>query len=303
MISNIEESSLAALERLYFRQEPNQALHINSVVEPDVTDDEADQIAVHLDNKGLVEIMSFGPRVTITQEGVSFIQAVQTKRQDPAVRIPELRSRMLRYLEGARRRGERADWGSFLEADASLFLGERFSETEVQDEAKSLHDHGLIASALIDEAPDGWVGPGLTTAGRDCVIDHGGSVTEFKRSRLQPGINIGHVSGGNVSIGGANFSQVSNQGEDVDALLRFARGLTGRLPELCGITGDERERLRTYAEQIDTAAQEPTRDPGKLKQLVGGALTVLKAAATSVARDTLIGLGHEAANEFGIPLS
>jgi len=126
-----------------------------------------------------------------------------------------------------------------------------------------------MASSPIDQAPGGTINPRLTADGLDCVVEHGGSVSEHLGRNDRGGdVNTFNISDnrGNLSIGGQNYSQTTHTGIDTTELLKFAGAVRQLLPTL-GLNDEDAAVLDQQAEELQAAASQPEPELGTLRRL------------------------------------
>lgn len=213
-----------------------------------------------------------------------------------------LRDRMLLWLFAQERRGDPPqDWAPFLTSDSVQFLGGKFTKPEMDREVGYLRDRGLITTnTRVDQEVNGWFYPRLTADGLDCITIHGGSVSEFLRSR-NSGANY-HFSqnSGAISVNSSNVAQSVSHGVGTSALLLFARAMAQMLPVLDGIPEDDKAELRETAAVVEAEVAQPQPNIGKLRELYNALCAGLTKATSTAAADMLIALGHDASKALGI---
>lgn len=255
----------------------------------------------HLRSQGLVRTaigLDDRPDSMITPEGIAHLHQIRARRENPALRAHNLRDRMLQWLyqyeqvvgvDGM----APADWTGFLDGDGARFLGERFNRAEIEQAASYLTGRNLITAFRIDQAGPGWARPRLTDDGRDCLLDFGGSISDYlRRNRRSVNTYIGNNSG-NVAVGSENFTQNVTTGLDTTKLLEFAAAVSQALPVL-GLNHDHQSELQAYAVELQAAAGASPADKGKLRALVDAIMAGLTKAATPLATGLATGLGNDA---------
>lgn len=151
-----------------------------------LTGDSVRVFLTYLAERGLVKDHSTfgGPVAEITAHGIAWVQQARADRQSSARRTGALRTRMLLWLDEQERCGTQAtDWSGFLSGPNAVYHEAPFTKQELTREAAYLKQRNLITAIDIEEAEPGFLQPGLTTDGRDCIIDHGGNVSDYNRGR------------------------------------------------------------------------------------------------------------------------
>jgi hypothetical protein len=155
----------------------------------------------------------------ITAAGIQAIQQLQADRADPKVRVGMLRTAMLLWLDDQEENHVGpSSWDPFVEL-ASTDEGDGYSERQIRYAAEYLDEHGLIRAISVNEEQAGWIRPTLTVAGRTCVTDFEGDVSEYlNRGQARPVVtnrstttNTVHVSDnhGNLSVAGRTSVRAS----------------------------------------------------------------------------------------------
>jgi hypothetical protein len=168
-------------------------------------------------------------------------------------------------------------------------------------EVEHLRDRGLITTnTMVDQEVNGWFYPRLTADGLDCITIHGGSVSEFLRSRNSGANYQFPQNSGAMSVNSNYMAQSVNHGVDTSALLQFARAMTQMLPVLEGIPEDDKADLRETVVAVEAEVAQPQPNIGKLRQLYDALCAGLTKATSTAAVDMLIALGHEASKALGM---
>ncbi|MFG1820593.1 hypothetical protein ACGFIF_43020 [Kribbella sp. NPDC049174] len=254
-----------------------------------------------LDSNGYVEQSSgYGAAAgTITAHGKHAVQHLRAERADPKVRVSQLRTAMLSWLDDREaQRVETSSWEPFLEF-AATEEGGGHSERDVRHAAEYLHEHQLIKAVKVAEEIDGWLRPTLTVAGRTCLTDFGGDVAEY--------LNRGHATSvitdnsttnntwvsdnhGNLNVAGDHISQsITNSGLDVAQLLELAGGIDQFAPVL-QLPADVEREIVAAAHDLHAEASSASPDRGRLRQLVDKIYVGVKDAAPTVGKKVVLGL-------------
>jgi hypothetical protein len=306
MSFDLQATGQSLLEWLYEHGAPNEYTDLSEFLRVNgLPDDAAFPVANDLKARGLVNpifTLDGSADAMLTPAGTRHVQALRRHRQDPVARMTALRDRMLLWLFAQERRGEPPEhWTPFLASESAHFLGDPFTKPEMDHEVEYLRDRSLITTNIkVDEEVNGWFYPRLTAAGRDCITDHGGSVSEFLRSRNSGATYHFPDNAGAISVNSSHVTQSVIHGVDTTALLKFAQAATQMLPVLDGIPEDEKDDLREYAATVEAEIAQPEPNIGKLRELFDALYTGVKKASATVATDMLIGLGHDASKALGI---
>jgi hypothetical protein len=168
-------------------------------------------------------------------------------------------------------------------------------------EVAYLVDRGLITTNVrVDPEINGWFYPRLTSDGRDCITEYGGSVSNFLRSRNGSATYHFSDNSGAISVNSRHVTQTVSHGVDTAALLKFAEAAAQMLPVLDGIPDDERDELQECAAAVQTEAAQSEPNISKLRELFNVLYRGVMKASSTVATDMLIGLGHDASKALGI---
>lgn len=293
MDRTLSRAAMFTLETLYDTQEPNFSSHIESVVK-DEEIGRADEIVDELETARYLKVVAAGPCVEITTDGRHYIERVRRERDDPSIRLPELRRLMLRYLYDTERSGLNGNWSAFLNLDTAELLASRFTESEVKEQAEQLTDKELIFNHKTTQSPDpGWFRPALTTAGRECVVEHGGNVANYLRAQKPQVGNIYNVVG-QAAFSSQQFSQTMTNGADLSAVTHFAETFAQIVTTLPGLSRIDQDAVRTTAVELSTEIANPQQDASNLKRLTNLLWTIAEKAGTSAATPIILDLGHKA---------
>ena len=300
MIDDVEAESTVLHLWLYDQGAfGTQSANVSDFVGPDSDGGtEAEPLADYLQHLGLAEQVCMGGiRLSLTPEGVHRAQQIRRNRKDPARRIPELQRRILLWLSESER-NHAASVLTFLSTDHAEFLGDRFSEEEVIAEAGYLQESGLILAHRTWQGS--WLRPSLTPTGRECLINYGGDVSNYRRSRDSGGGNITNNyfpnNAGNVAVGNHNnIRQLATQGLDVSALAEFAAMLSQLAPVLPDLFEDDQAQVREAAGGIEAELVKAQPDGGKLRKLGEALLPILRKTGPSAVTPMLTELGRKAA--------
>jgi len=257
-----------------------------------------------LGNSGFVnESNTFGGASgEITAGGIRAVQQLWADRADPKIRSGMLRTAMLLWLDQQEERDDApADWEPFVDAEPEE---DGYSKRQILHAAEYLYEHGLIGAVSVSEFADGWVRPTLTVAGRTCVTDFGGDVSEYlNRGQARPVVtnrsttnNTVHISDnhGNLSVAGEHITQnMNNAGFGVAQILELAGGVHQIAPVLKLEADDERQLIET-ADELHAEAKSDKPDHGRLRQLIDKIYDGLNKAASTVGQKAVLALADEA---------
>ncbi|MGM1062163.1 hypothetical protein [Saccharothrix sp. Mg75] len=245
-----------------------------------------------------------GPDCRLTGSGLAKAQQLIAERNSPVRRLGTLWTRMLRWLED--NRGV-SDWSGFLAGDGMRYPGGDFTKAEVEKEAAYLYGHGLITAARVDEAEDGTLRPGITTAGRDCLIHFEGDVNQYlNRGGRSTTSHTTHNnttitmtdSVGNITNASSNVQQNVNSGLDTTEVLKFAGAVRQTLPVL-GLDEEARQAADAQAEELHQQASAATPDRGRMRALTDSIMQTLQTAVPTIALEMITGLGMQAIQALG----
>ena len=259
-----------------------------------------------LGNNGFVKTSSTmgGASGEITATGIQAIQQLWAERADPKVRSGMLRTAMLLWLDQQEERDDApSSWDPFVDAEPAP-EDDGYSKRQILHAAEYLYEHGLVQAISVNEFADGWVRPTLTVAGRTCVTDFGGDVSEYlSRGQTRPIVtnrstttNTVHISDnhGNLSVAGEHITQnMTNAGFDVAQILELAGGVHQIAPVLKLEADDERQLIET-ADELHAEADSDKPDRGRLRQLIDKIYEGLKKAAPTVGQKAVLALADEA---------
>ncbi|MGI6875190.1 MULTISPECIES: hypothetical protein [Amycolatopsis] len=260
----------------------------------------------YLDDRGLIQArftLGGGGSAFITGEGIAFVQQMRSERKDPAVRRPRLRGQLLRWLYHKQYQGGDgpASWEGFTASEYGRFMGQRFTNAEVENEVQYLSDRGFIEGVEVAEAVSGWIHPRLTANGQDCVVEYGGSVSDYMNrtaAAVGGGGNVTNISisdsSGNIVVGDNNYVHNVASGIDVSQVLRFA-GLVRQVVTTLQLPPEDEAIVDAQAAELHDAASEAPADKGRLRLLVDAIIERVTNATATVAGEMVLAAGQEAA--------
>lgn len=261
--------------------------------------DSAQLLVEHLAGRGVIEpLRASGGRTEamITALGIDAVQQVRAERTDVVRRTRELGQRMLTWLlQQEYLDTQPPDWAGFAASEHGRFHGDLFTLGEVERRAGYLSERGLITGLSIDQAAPGTLNPGLTAAGRDCVIDFGANVADYlNRAPNGPTnhITMNH-STGQVVVGSENVRQTIRTGLDTRKLREFAEYVRQVAPTL-GMTEDQVAAVQADATELCEATEATEPDHGRLRQLCDAVMRAITQAAPTVVQTAAIALGNDA---------
>ncbi|WP_410583833.1 hypothetical protein [Amycolatopsis sp. lyj-108] len=305
MTTDFDEHRNALLIRLH----ESDLQDINSfLAERGLRDEKAVDLVKDLEQDGLVKpLFGSGGIATCRLTGRGEQQAQRLVKERPARRLSVLRQRMLLWLEGHR---DILDWTSFLHSDQARYADGDFTWDDIAHEATYLSNKRLIKALAGDQRPDGTLKPRLTSAGRDCVLDHDGDVRSYlaggPASDGAPTTNYfapvihGAVSNSQFASGNAQVTQnqqntIARAPEQYQELARIVAQLLEQLPEQRDVDEENRQDVETAALDVlaeVTESEDPQR--GKVrratKALSGMLLHLGQAAAAGAAAGTQSGV-------------
>jgi hypothetical protein len=304
MATEIETHASRLLEAMYaaYRAGTDQDAAIDSYLQKAGLNPKQDGFDVvdFLAGQGWVETHhTFGtPRGTITPGGIRSVQELQARRANPRFRAALLRTNLLGWLHQLEEDGEQPN--SFQDfVDDLTEDSEPFSEREFRAAATYLHDNGLIEAVHSENFTDGWLGPRLTSKGREYVTDYDGDVAEFVRdqrggSPTHHSTSV-HVGGNhnNFVIDSRDFTQNYNAGINTDDVVKFADLIREMLPVL-KVDATAKDDLAQAAADLQTETSTSAPDRGRLQQLVDRLRAGVNGAAETVVKTVLVAAGEAA---------
>jgi hypothetical protein len=259
-----------------------------------------------LEGSGFIQSSSgYGaPSGLVTARGRQAIQQLRADRDDPKVRVQNLREAMLTWLQEQRdRNANPSGWDAFV-ATAGTEEAGAYTERQIKDQAEYLYEHALIKAVKSWGAPDGWNRPELTVAGRTCLTDFGGDVTAYlNQGQPAPSITTSTVNNntyvtdnhGNITTGGEQITQsvTNNTGLDVTEILELAGG-ADQLAAVLGLSTEVEPEFLESAQLLHAEASSDAPDRGRMRQLVDKLRDGALSAAPTVAQKTILALADQA---------
>ncbi|MEV6537263.1 hypothetical protein AB0M86_48395, partial [Streptomyces sp. NPDC051639] len=234
---------LDPLAEWVYRQAGENPLAASSILpftqERGMTDSQAFELLRYGESKGLLDgrQSSMGdPFAQLTAHGVAEMEERLRRRSSPALRSAAARRALLTWLW--HRKHDGTDFpvvDDILEADDSLFEGDRLTPTEVDRASAYLDSKALIKGVKVSSR-EGPVRAEITTEGMDCVEHYDSDISAYERrnSSGNTTINIGENTG-NIAANSRDFTMnaTTNQdGIDPAAVVMLARALRQAAPIL-----------------------------------------------------------------------
>jgi hypothetical protein len=296
-VQDIDTIRYKALEWIYLKAEGSQAEVVtlgDFMTEEGVDLGAALGLVRELAHLGLVnDVSGMGnPSAFLTPAGAQEIQGRMKRRNDPALRRAAARNGLLRWLyKQDANRVHMPFPNKVLDAEESLFEGERLTADEIDQAAEFLAGRGLIKGP----GSLGARGPlrvEITPEGQDCVEYNGGDVADYLRERRTGAASIStHIgtinSSGALAVGSTGVSQRVTMGTDPAALAEFARTLMAEMRELplpAHTAQEARDALQEVAEAGDDRAKAATAFGRFVGYLVDAGKPVVTAAFMIAAR-------------------
>ncbi|MEU8186739.1 hypothetical protein [Micromonospora carbonacea] len=213
------------------------------------------------------------PSAFLTPTGAQEVQGRMKRRGDPVLRRAAARNGLLRWFYKQDVNGIHMPvTGKVLDAEESLFEGERLTADEIDQAAEFLAGRGLIKGAG-SFGSRGPVRAKITPEGQDCVEHNGGDVSDYLRERRTGAASIStHIgtinSSGALAVGSTEVSQNVTMGTDPAALAEFARTLMAELREL-PLPADTAEEARSALQEVAEAGEDTAKAATAFRRFVG----------------------------------
>jgi hypothetical protein len=246
MAPDIQRHSMDLLEWLYDHPDEDAAAFPDS----SSIDDLRGLVSYLADRYLVKDLTTFGgPNAEILPDGTAAVQRLRASRTDPAQRARRaatVRTRLLWWLD-AHDTPPTDLSGALVELDADD-LGTPFTIADISREATYLRDKGLISVHRTWQSD--FLRPALTHAGRTCITDFGGNVSDYLDRGYRGGTTTNnHVTvagpGNNIAVGDHN-TQNMTAGLDITKVLEFAQFVSEAMPAL----GLSPEQQTTLAAQV-----------------------------------------------------
>ena len=251
--------------------------------------DFVDRSTLALEGQGLVRLgparLSGHRTVFITEAGRRAVEERDRRRKDPAVRRRACRDAFLSWLArqvDPRPYSDTVPVANFLDADESIYEGERFSVADLEAATEYLYSKGLIDGTQVAELR-GVFDARLLPSGMDCIDNHEGSVSDcIARSHASGTSFTTHFNApvtGQVGIG-EHVQQAQHKGIDGATLERL---LADVREAAVSIDPDEAAYLLTYLDTVRAEAVADQPDPA----LIQGSSNRLKQISAKVGNPAL----------------
>ena len=295
MAPDIERHSMELLEWLYDHPEDDGGAF---PVDSSSNDDLYDLVRFLADRYLVKDVSTFGgARADICPDGTAAVQRLRARRADPAQRAHRarmVRTHLLWWLDS--QDTAPANWSGALIGLGVDDLGTPFTMQDISREAAYLMDKGLI-SGHRPWGSDDLLRPALTHAGRTCITDFGGNVSDY----LNPAHRGGNTTNNHVNVSGASNNialgdhntQTMTTGLDTAKVLEFAQFVSQAMPAL-GLPDDQQDALETQVQELQQEADSLAADPGRIRGLINRIMTGLGAATSEAIQTVAIGMGEQA---------
>lgn len=223
------------------------------------------------------------PVANMTAGGIAWVKQRRERRNNPILRTASARRGLLIWLWSAKHNGAHSlNVDQFLEAEQSIYEGERLQVDEVDRAAEYLDTKGLITGVRA-AGRRGPIRAETTSHGDDCVERFGGDVSEYERHSTAGGtvVNIGGNNSGNIATNShdvtMNASTINNGLTDV---VTFARAIHDALPTLTLPDGEANE-LAELADRIEQEASAEAPDRSRIARWMGSTIALLNSPVVS----------------------
>jgi hypothetical protein len=295
MAPDIQRNGMALLEWLY--DHPDESLE---GFPPDSSSNPRglyDLVSYLADRRLVKDQSTFGAvRAMILPDGIAAVERLRADRATPAQRgrrANTVRTNLLWWLDGQDTPPN--DISGALAGLGVDDLGTGFTIEDVNRQAAYLEEKGLISGRRTWQS--GLMRPALTAAGRTCVTDFGGNVSEYLNAQHGGGstttntFNM-HGGGNNVAVGDHNTQHMTT-GLDTTKVLEFAQFVVEAMPAF-GLPADQQGALQAQVDELRAEADSPSPEPGVIRRLIDKMLTAVGTGTSAALQTAATNLGQQA---------
>lgn len=105
-------------------------------------------------------------------------------------------------------------------------------------------------------------------------------------------------STGNISVASAHVAQMNNDEIDIEKVHRFA-GFAVQIAPTLGLNTEQHVELQAAVDELQAAADDPARDKGRFRKVIGRVLKSLGAAGATEAQKIAVQMGDDLIRELG----
>lgn len=260
---------------------------------PTLAEDDLRQVFATINSRGFLDLYAamddLDTPVSLTPTAIEDVRRRQARRMDAAARSRASRDAVLAWIYSQRSVNVSPVISGFILDPRGFFEGEAFTTQEVSDATIYLRDRDLIRGGASWGA--GILRPSLTADGIDCVENYDSDVRAYLNrhavSLTNTTWNVSDVDNFNLANNSPGAHQsITVTNADVQGLLDVVRPIVQALTVL-GLDQVEQARIRDYANEIETEAGKPEPNRGRLKQLGGFVVGIVKNGSASALAATL----------------
>lgn len=170
--------------------------------------------------------------------------------------------------------------GVLSDDDLAVDQGVRFTEDEIDRASAYLEQHGLIAGGGTTDRNAGPVLARITAAGEDCIENHHGDVSAYLRRRDNSGVTF-HIATntGNIATNSTGVTQNAPPESSGPTQILAAASLIRQLAPALTPDAGEQQHLLIQVNELQTAADTPTRDLVVVRRIAEGVVSALRGLA------------------------